>query len=227
MEMQLRTLRQDLTSAGSIGSIEHDVARRSRLLADTGTLSLGIRKANARVLLCALLPALLMGCATPRVPPLEAIDRKVDLERFMGDWYVIGFIPISLPFFSEAGAHNGVESYRLTDAGIIETTYTFRDGAFDGPEKRFTPKGWVHDRETNAEWRMQFLWPFRAAYLIVYLDPDYQRTIIGVPDRGNVWIMSRDPELSEAEYQQLLGTAAGLGYDVAKVKRVPQSWPAD
>ena len=166
------------------------------------------------------------GCATNDAPPLEAMDRRVDLERFMGDWYVIGFIPITLPFFSEEGAHNGVESYRLTDAGVIETTYTFRDGAFDGPEKRFTPKGWVHDEETNAEWRMQFLWPFKAAYLILYLDQDYQNTIIGVPDRSHLWIMSRDPQVSEAAYQGMLDYAASLGYEIEKVRRVPQRWPA-
>ncbi len=166
------------------------------------------------------------ACATGQAPPLTAIDRPVDLERFMGDWYVIGFIPIALPFFSEREAHNGVESYRLADDGIIETTYTFRDGAFDGPERRFTPKGWVHDANTNAEWRMQFVWPFEAAYLIVYLDPDYHRTIVGVPDRDHIWIMSRDPQIEEAEYLKLLDRAATLGYDVERVQRVPQRWPA-
>ena len=177
-----------------------------------------------RLIVCVFFLTLLNACANHRVPQLEAMDRKVDLERFMGDWYVIGFIPIELPFFSEEGAHNGVESYRLTEDGVIETTYTFRDGGFDGPEKRFTPKGWVHDDETNAEWRMQFLWPFKAAYLIVYLDEEYQKTIIGVPDRDNVWIMSRDPQMSEAEYQWMLSYAANLGYDVEQVKRVPQKW---
>ena len=61
--------------------------------------------------------AILSACATNELPPLEALDRKVDLERFMGDWYVIGFIPVTIPFFSEEGAHNGVESYRLTEEG--------------------------------------------------------------------------------------------------------------
>jgi apolipoprotein D and lipocalin family protein len=170
--------------------------------------------------------AIVGGCASGSMPPLEAMDRKVDLERFMGDWYVIGFIPVTIPFFSEEGAHNGVESYRLTEDGVIETTYTFRKGAFDGPEKRMTPKGWVYNEETNAEWRMQFLWPFKAAYLIVYLDEDYQRTIIGVPSRKYVWIMSRDPQLSDADYQELLDHAARVGYDTEKVQRVPQRWPA-
>jgi apolipoprotein D and lipocalin family protein len=171
--------------------------------------------------------AVLGGCASTNTPPLEAMDRKVDLERFMGDWYVIGFIPVTIPFFSEEGAHNGVESYRLTEDGVIETTYTFRKGSFDGPEKRMTPKGWVYNEETNAEWRMQFLWPFKAAYLIVYLDEDYQRTIIGVPSRKYVWIMSRDPQLSDADYQELLDQAARVGYDTEKVQRVPQRWPAE
>jgi lipocalin len=41
----------------------------------------------------------------------------------------------------------------------------------------------VHEHETNAEWRMQFVWPpFEAAYLIVYPDHEYKKTIIGVPD---------------------------------------------
>ena len=171
--------------------------------------------------------AIVGGCASPNTPPLEAMDRKVDLERFMGDWYVIGFIPVTIPFFSEEGAHNGVESYRLTKDGVIETTYTFRKGGFDGPEKRFTPKGWVHNEETNAEWRMQFLWPFKAAYLIVYLDDDYQKTIIGVPDRDYVWIMSRDPNVSDADYQELLDYVAGLAYDIERVQRVPQQWPSN
>jgi apolipoprotein D and lipocalin family protein len=184
-----------------------------------------VRRLNRPAALLCL--AILNGCASTNMPPLEAMDRVVDLERFMGDWYVIGFIPVTIPFFSEEGAHNGLESYRLTDEGVIETTYTFRKGAFDGPEKRLTPKGWVHNEETNAEWRMQFLWPFKAAYLIVYLDEDYQRTIIGVPSRKYVWIMSREPEVSDADYQELLDRVAGVGYDSEKVQRVPQRWPAE
>jgi apolipoprotein D and lipocalin family protein len=166
------------------------------------------------------------ACATSSgPPPLEALDRRVDLERFMGDWYVIGFIPITIPFFSEEGAHNGVESYRLTDEGIIETIYTFRKGGFDGPRKRFTPKGRVHDEATNAEWRMQFVWPFEAAYLIVYLEPDYETALIGVPDRDHVWILSRQWDVDDAEYERLVGEAVALGYEREAIQRVPQRWP--
>lgn len=184
------------------------------------------RSLASRIVLVALLA--MAGCATSGPQPLEAMDRPIELERFMGDWYVIGFIPISIPFFSEEGAHNAVESYRLEDDGIIQTTYTFRDGGFDGPEQRFTPRGWVHEEDTNnTEWRMQFVWPFSAAYLIVHLDADYQRTIIGVPNRNNVWIMSRSPEMSDAEYALMLERAAAMGYATDQIQRVPHRWPAN
>ncbi len=169
------------------------------------------------------LPAL-VGCATTSTPPLEALDREIDLERFMGDWYVMGFIPIELPFFSEAAAHNAVESYRDAGGGVIETTYTFRNGAFEGPERRFTPTAFIHDMRTRAEWRMQFVWPIKAAYLIAALDADYETAVIGVPDRSNVWLLARDWQLSDADYATLLQTASSLGYDASDIQRVPQRW---
>lgn len=168
---------------------------------------------------------LLSACTTTDGEPLRAIDERVDLERFMGDWYVIASIPIDFWFASEAGAHNGVETYALRDDGRIQTTYAFRKDGFDGEKKQFTPVAWVHDTATNAEWRMQFLWPFRSAYLIVHLDEEYQQTIIGVPDRSHVWIMSRTPVLSDARYAELIDIVAGLGFDTGRIERVPQRWP--
>jgi apolipoprotein D and lipocalin family protein len=164
------------------------------------------------------------GCATTHAAPLRATTRKIDLERFMGDWYVLGFIPVDTPLLSEANAHNGVESYRLKEDGSIATTYTFRPGSFTAPVKRMTPTGFVHNRATRAEWRMQFFWPFRSPYLIVFLDDAYETTVVGVPDRSHVWLMARRPDLSEGAYQALVGVAAEQGYDPARILRVPHRW---
>lgn len=170
--------------------------------------------------------ACLLGCLSLFCPgcmtrgdtqPLRAIDRKVDLNRFMGDWYVIAHIPA----FIEDEAHNAVESYRLDEDGSIATTYVFNDGSLDGPPKTYRPTGFVHNRETNAEWRMQFIWPFKSAYLIAYLDEEYQTTIIGVPDRDLVWIMARTKTLPEARYQELVKWLADNGHDLTKLRRVP------
>ncbi|MFO0585269.1 MAG: lipocalin family protein [Anaeromyxobacter sp.] len=155
------------------------------------------------------------GCAT--APKLPTVDR-VDLPRFMGDWYVLAHIPASI----EKDAHRAVESYRLEPGGTIATTYTFRDGALDGPEKRYTPRGFVRNPVTNAEWGMQFIWPIKAEYLVVHLDDAYTETIIGRSARDLVWIMARTPAVPEADYARLVAKVAALGYDVSKLRRVPQ-----
>ena len=138
----------------------------------------------------------------------------------MGDWYVIANIPTSF----EKDAHNAVESYRLDDDGTIATTFTFRAGAFDGDPRVYRPRGFVRDRRTNAVWGMQFIWPFKAEYLIVYLAEDYSRTIIGRSKRDYVWMMARSPRISEPDYQEMLDLVGALGYDPSRVQKVPQRW---
>jgi len=168
-----------------------------------------------------LLPALvaLAGCQSAPRTPLPTVPR-VDLARFMGDWYVIA----SIPTFIEKGAHNAVESYRLEDDGTIATTFTFRKDAFDGPEKRYRPRGYVLERESNAVWGMRFVWPIKADYRIAYLAEDYSRTLIAREARDYLWIMARTPSIAEADYAHLVALAARLGYDTQRIRRVPQRW---
>ena len=61
---------------------------------------------------------LVPGCGAS-LPPLKTVDR-VDIPRFMGDWYVIA----NIPTWIEEGAHNAVESYRLDTDGTIAVSYT-------------------------------------------------------------------------------------------------------
>ena len=149
-------------------------------------------------------------------PPIQTMPH-VDLSRFMGPWYVIA----NIPTFVEKGAHNAVESYALNPDGSIATTFTFNQGSFDGKLKRHTPRGFVRDA-SNAVWGMQFVWPFKGDYRIVYLDKDYTETIIGRQKRDYVWIMARKPAISESDYQRLLDWVGKQGYDISKVRKVPQ-----
>lgn len=160
---------------------------------------------------------LLSGCASQ--PPIRTAE-QVDLDRFMGDWYVIA----NIPTFIEKGAHNAVESYEMNEDGSIATTFSFRKGSFDGKKKTYHPTGYVQDDPSNALWGMQFIWPFKADYRIVYVDEDYQLTVIGRQKRDYVWIMAREPEISDADYQQLLALLDEEGYDIEAIQKVPQQW---
>jgi len=161
---------------------------------------------------------LVSGCG-PSLPPLKTVDR-VDIPRFMGDWYVIA----NIPTWIEEGAHNAVESYRLDADGTIATTFTFRKDGFDGPLKTYTPRGYILDPASNAVWGMQFIWPIKAEYRIIYLDEEYSQTVIGRSKRDYVWIMARTPEMNEADYRRISEWLASIGYDIRRLRRVPHRW---
>ena len=158
------------------------------------------------------------GCS--KHVPMDTVD-YVDIDRFMGDWYVVA----NIPTFLEKGAHNAVESYAMNEDGSIATTFTFRDGSFDGELKEYNPTGFIENTQTNALWGMQFIWPIKADYRIVYLDEDYTKTVIAREARDYVWIMARKPQLTDTEYEAIRQFVASIGYDISKLNRVPQSWP--
>ena len=169
--------------------------------------------------LSAIFLSVFVGACAGNQPPLATVDH-VDLERFMGDWYVIA----NIPTFLEKGAHNAVESYELEPDGSIATTFVFRKDGFDGEEKVYRPKGFVTNTETNAVWGMRFVWPIKADYRIVFLREDYSLTVIGRNKRDFVWIMARTPTISDEDYQQMLDLVESMGYDMSKVEKVPQKW---
>lgn len=172
----------------------------------------------SKLLLVTLTAIMLAGCAA-KGPEMKTVDH-VDIDRFMGPWYVIA----NIPTFLEKEAHNAVETYTLNDDGTIATNFTFRKGGFDGKLKEYNPKAFIQDKESNALWGMRFVWPIKADYRIVYIDDDYSTTIIGRQSRDFVWIMARTPTISDLHYDELVSMVESLGYDTSKLERVPHRW---
>jgi len=173
---------------------------------------MNIQKSPAFVLLATII---LSGCAA-KGPEMETVD-YVDLDRFMGPWYVIA----NIPTFLEKGAHNAVENYSLNEDGTIATRFTFNKDSFDGKAKEYNPKGFVVDQESNALWGMRFVWPIKADYRIVYLNDDYTQTIVARQNRDYVWIMARTSNISDSDYDRLVEFVASIGYDTSKLLRIP------
>lgn len=158
------------------------------------------------------------GCrAASDLSPIRTVP-SVDLSKFSGDWYVIA----NIPTFIETQAYNAIESYSEPIDGQIETTFSFNKGGFDGKKKTYRPTAFIQEGTGNAVWGMQFIWPIKAEYRIVYVDPDYQFTIIGRSQRDYVWLMARDSVIAADDYDRLLSIIAEEGYDLSKIRRVPQ-----
>lgn len=159
----------------------------------------------------------LAGCQTQPADPIRT-ETAVDLDRFAGDWYVIAHIPT----FLEDEAYNAVETYEPPVDGRVPTTFRFNEGGFDGEAKAFHPTGFVREGTGNAVWGMQFIWPIKAEYRIVYVDDAYEHTIIGRTKRDYVWLMAREPLISDSRYEALVEIIREEGYDPAELRRVPQ-----
>lgn len=158
------------------------------------------------------------GCSNLDTRPIPR-PASVDVPRFMGDWYVIAHIP-SRP---EREAYDAVESYAPRPDGRIQTTFTYRKGSFQAPLKTMHPIGKVEAEGNGAVWGMQFTWPIQAEYIIAWLDDGYSQTIVARSKRDYVWYMARTPQVSEADYQRAVERIKAMGYDVSKLRRVPQS----
>jgi apolipoprotein D and lipocalin family protein len=158
------------------------------------------------------------SCSSNNIAPLKPV-KHVDIQRYMGKWYVIA----SIPTFIEKGAHNAIETYTWNaKEDRIDVGYTFNQGSFSGEMKSYPQKAFIYNRETNSEWRIQLFWPLKFAYLITDLAPDYSYTVVAVPDRENVWIMARTPTLPDTVYQNILDKLKEQLFDLKDLKKVPQ-----
>lgn len=163
---------------------------------------------------------LCVGLAACSVMPNKSFPREhhVNLHRFMGAWYVIAHIPPG----KTAHAYDAIERYRRVEPDRIHVRFTYRDGSFKARLNTMEPTANVVNGSGNAVWAMQFFWPLKLQYVISYVSPDYQTTIIARQKRDYVWIMARTPKIPQATYQQLVQRVSHLGYDVSKLRKVPQ-----
>lgn len=162
---------------------------------------------------------LLGGCASTGKAPLPAVA-PFELERFMGDWYVIA----SIATWFERDGFAAVETYRLRE-GVsppqVDVLFRFRRGSFDAPVRTLTSTGFV-DPQNPAEWKIQFFWPVRLDYRVIHVDPGYRFTVIARRARDYVWVMARTPQIEPEDYEDLVEVIREAGYDPSELRRIPQ-----
>lgn len=199
-----------------------DSARKLRTVLCTYKNAIfGMVRSHLIIFLVPFVLLFMTACKTYKVEDYPELAEKVDVGKFMGTWYVHGCTPT----FLDRDPHNATETYELGEGGRIQTTYRFRKGSFDGPEKVMRPVGRVVDEESGAEWSMRFFGILSAPYLILYVDPEYDHTLVGHPNREMAWLMSRSPEIDKDTYDELMEKLKVRSYDLESFVRVPQQWP--
>jgi len=154
--------------------------------------------------------------ASPGAVALSS-SANVDLQRYMGTWYVIA----NIPYFAENGNVAARDIYRLDGDGNVATTYVYRK-AFDAAEKSLGSLGVVQPGTGGNFWIVRLFWLVRADYLILEVAPDYSWALVGQPSRKLGWMLARDAAMDDAAYATLLAKFAGHGYAAERFRRVPQ-----
>ena len=166
-----------------------------------------------------LIPAHAQEAAPTATTVEEGIaEGPIDLQRFMGRWYVIGRVPN----FVERGHVASVNTYTLRDDNKVAIHYQFREG-FAEPEEEIDIRAKVDEDSGNRRWRTWFYRVVPTHTRILEVAPDYSWALIGYPGREMAWIFAREPDMDNATYRQL-ATRLRDKYDVNtdKLKRVPQ-----
>jgi apolipoprotein D and lipocalin family protein len=180
-----------------------------------------MRRGHLRHPLLAALALALVACATPlpdfgeEEEPLNAVG-YVDLDRYMGRWYVLA----NIPYFAERGNLAPYVEYSRRPDGLINDKYTALE-AFD--RAPFVKDGLIEITNpiTRAEGRITFLAPLWQDYAVLFLDPDYRYSVIGHPSRNYAWVFAREPRVSDEIYAAMLAVLRANGFDTSRVLRIP------
>jgi len=154
---------------------------------------------------------LFFGCVGPPadIRPVTAFD----VERYLGVWYEIARLDHRF-------------ERNLTD---VSATYSLRDdGGIDVLNRGFDPasKKWKIARgrayaiggDDEGSFKVSFFGPFYGGYHVISLDRDaYEYALVCGPNRSYLWILARNPQLSEAKTVHLIESARSMGFDTNRL----------
>ncbi len=142
---------------------------------------------------------------------------NVDLKRYLGTWYELARFPHTF----EKDLENVTATYNLKANGKIEVTNAgFKD------RKKSVAKGtaWIPDRSCSGRLLVSLFRPFRAEYKIIKLDEEnYGFAVVTSSNKNYLWILSREPKISQKLFDDLISFASSKGFDTSKIVKVSQN----
>ena len=149
---------------------------------------------------------------------------RVDLDRYVGTWYEICRLPLK---WEPEGARDITATYKLNEDGTIRVDNRCLDE--EGKPTQALGQAKPVD-DSNARLTVSFLpeylrWiPFtKGDYWIIRLAEDYGVSLVGTPDRRNLWLLARRHDLPQAMRDDYLATARAEGFGLSALITPAQS----
>ena len=151
--------------------------------------------------------------ASTATGPLEPVP--VDLARYLGTWNQLASIPA---WFDLLCLRDTQARYTLNSDQTVRVVNTC-SGPFDITVP-IEGRARVADPVTNGALQVSFLSLFGfqlylggTNYVIAAHDPDYTWALVGSPDRGTGFLLSRSPALTPQQWQTARAAITAAGFD--------------
>jgi apolipoprotein D and lipocalin family protein len=164
--------------------------------------------------------ALLLCCLeTPAQNATVTAVPAVDLKRYSGTWYEIARMPNNFQKHC-VGNTTAIFSTKRNDG---EMEVLKRCLVKNGKVEQLRGETRVLNASSSAKMKVSFPKFSSDSYWIIDLEPNYQYAVVGSPDRKNLWILSRQPQMDDATYQQILRRIEQMGFQPNRLIKTPQN----
>jgi len=168
-------------------------------------------------------PAIASAPVDPAVSPLAPLKpiASLDLPRYMGRWYELARYPNR---FQQQCTGAATADYTLLPKGTVQVVNQCpkHGGKVDeaiGEARRVGPEGSPTLQVRFAPAWLSFLPQVWGNYWVVELDAAYQLAVVSEPKREFLWVLSRGPSLSAAEWTALNARLQAMGFEPARLIR--------
>lgn len=159
---------------------------------------------------------ILSGCSIlTRKSGLVTTVENVDLHRYLGKWYQLAYFPNR---FQPDDCALVTAEYSLDEKDrIIVVNTCWNDREMQEVKREI--RGRAFRTKDSARLKVQFFWPIRAPYWIIGLDQEnYSYAVVGGPSMRYLWILTRQPVMSQELFSGIVGDLQAMGYDMEKLK---------
>lgn len=148
---------------------------------------------------------LLPGASSAEQSDLRTVSH-IEISRYLGKWYEIARFPNRF----QKDCDEATAEYSMKDEDTLRVVNTCRKRDGEGL-KQVTGIAKVADLESQAKLKVSFLpgwlrWTGigKGDYWIIDLATDYSYAVVSEPSRKYLWILCREPVMSQRTYDGIL-----------------------
>ena len=148
----------------------------------------------------------------------KTVVENFDIQRYLGTWYEIA----RYDHYFERDLVGVTATYSFKNNGKLKVINRGYEKTLDGKISEAIGKAKTPNKDVPSQLRVSFFWFFYADYFVLELDENYQWAIVGSKSDKYLWILSRKPQISKKQYQQLLDLIIKRGYKSELLIKVEQ-----